>query len=132
MRGFKMSKIAIVVAAVALGSTAISMDALARGGGHGGGGGGGHGGGGGGGHFGGGGGAHFGGGGGARFGGGGHIGGGHFGGAQLGGGRFGGGLRGGHRRGFGAPYFSGAPYSDYACWPYDYNRPRQWRYDYCY
>jgi hypothetical protein len=116
-----MSKIAIVVAAVALGSTAISMDALAqRGGGHGGGGGGG--------------GGHFGGGGGAHFGGGGHIGGGHFGGggAQLGGGRFGGGLRGGHRRGFGAPYFSGAPYSDYACWPYDYNRPRQWRYDYCY
>jgi hypothetical protein len=30
------------------------------------------------------------------------------------------------------PYSFGAPYyNDYACWPYGYNRPRQWSYD-CY
>jgi hypothetical protein len=111
-------KAAVVVAALALGSTAVSTDALAQRGGHGGGGGA---------HFGGGG-AHFGG-GGAHFGGGGRMGGGPI-----------GGIRGGrafaHRgpvRGFGfaAPYYFGTPYyDDYACWPYQYNRP--WNYTYCY
>jgi hypothetical protein len=80
MRKLALHKIIIVAATVALGTFSIATDALARGGG----GGGGHGGGGGGGHFGGGGGAHFGGGGGL------HMGGGHIGGAQFGGGHFGG------------------------------------------
>src|SRR5262245_30089332 len=105
-------KMAIVIAALALGSTSISTDALAQRGGHGGG-------------------AHFGG-GGAHFGGGGA----HFGGGFRGG-HFGGGFRGGrafaHRgpiRGFAAPYYFGAPYSnDYACWPYSYDRP--WYDAYC-
>jgi len=96
-----MNKIqmAIVIAALALGSTAISTAALAQRGGHGGGG------------------AHFGG----------------------GGARFGGGFRSGGRafahrgpiRGFAAPFYFGAPYyDDYACWPYQYNRPGN--YAYCY
>jgi hypothetical protein len=81
MRKFALHKVAIIVAALAVGSAGIATDAFARGGG---GGGGGHGGGGGGGHFGGGGmgGGHFGGG----------MGGGHFGGGGVGGGHFGGGV----------------------------------------
>ena len=74
-----LHKIAIVVAAVALGSVIVSTDALARSGG--------------GGHMGGG---HI---------GGGHIGGGAVGG-HFGGQRFGGGFaRHGHIRGFGGPYY---------------------------
>src|ERR1700730_15868134 len=77
-----LRKIAIVLAVIAMGMTAIQTDAFARGGG---GGGGGHGGGGGGGHGGGfGGGGDFGGGG---FGGGRGLAGGHFGGGHMGAGR---------------------------------------------
>jgi hypothetical protein len=98
-------KMAIVIAALALGSTAISTDALAQRGGHGG--------------------AHFSG-GGAHFSGGGRMSGGHIGGVR-------GGRAFAHRgpiRGFAAPFYFGAPYyNDYACWPYSYNRP--WNYTYC-
>jgi hypothetical protein len=92
----KLRKIAFsAIAAIALGSAALSTPVLARGGG---GGGGGHGGGGGGGHMGGGfGGGHMGGG----FGGG-HMGGGHFGGGGIG--HFGGGFA----RGVGGGHFAGA------------------------
>jgi hypothetical protein len=119
MKKIALYKILVVAAAIALGSTSIATDALARGGGggggHGGGGGfgGGHGGGFGGGHFGGGGfgGGHF---GGGHFGGGGFSGG-HFGGGHFGGGHFGG--RGFHGRGFGGVPFLGYGGYDY---PYDY------------
>ena len=118
MKKILLPKIVVIVAAIALGSAAISTDALAQRGGHSGGGG----------HFGGGG-AHIGGGGahfgsGSRFGGG--FSGGHFGaGGRPHGGAF------AHRR-FGAPYYFGGPYyNDYACSPYGYNRPWEWSYD-CY
>ena len=96
MQSITLHRAIILVAAVALGATSISTDALARGGG-GGGGGGGHGGGGGGG-----GGGHRGGGGG--FGGGGHMGGG-FGGGHVGGG-FGGAHIGGGLAGMGGGAFA--------------------------
>jgi hypothetical protein len=133
MKKLMPHKIALVVAAIAVGSAGISADALARGGG--GGGGGGHGGGG--------------------FGGGGHIGGG-FGGGHIAGGFSGGHLNGATRLGSsGAQRFSGsygrrgaghrghvrsfglgAPYYDYgydygSCQPYGYYRRSQWPYD-CY
>ena len=84
MKKFLLHRIAIIVAAIAVGSAGIATDAFARGGG-------------GGGHFGGGmGGGHF----------GGAMGGGHFGGG-IGGDHFGGRAedqRFGHYRGWGAPY----------------------------
>src|ERR1700730_13832526 len=124
MKKAVLHRIAIIVAAIAVGGAGIATDAFARGGG----GGGGHGGGGGG-HFGGAmGGGHFGGGmGGGHFGGamgGGHLGG--VGGAHLGGriehGRY------GHYRARGTPYgYSG---DDASCWPPEYALPRQLL-DYC-
>jgi hypothetical protein len=91
-----------LMASVALVAISLPNNAMAFGGGHGGGGGGHFGGGGG--HFGGGGG-HFGGFGGGHFGGGNHFGGGHFGGGHFGGGHFGGGhFGGGH---FGGGRFGG-------------------------
>ena len=131
MKRPKLHKIAIVLAAIAVGSAGISADALARGvgGGHTGGGFGG-------GHMGGGfGGGHIGGGGlgtaqvGGRFGGshisGGHIGGGHIGGRPHFGGW--GGSRHRHRFGYGGLYY------DYgSCLPLDdYYSYRRWPYDYC-
>jgi hypothetical protein len=112
-----LNKLATIAVAVALGSAAITTDALARGGG------GGHGGGGGG-HFGGGGG-HFGGAmGGGHIGGGGGFGGGHFGGGHFAGGRdhF------GHVRGFGAPYGYYDDSADESCSPLDRVHPRRLRY----
>src|SRR5882724_3140499 len=148
MKRPKLHKIAIVLAAIAVGSAGISADALARGvgGGHTGGGfGGGHMGGGfGGGHTGGGfSGGHIG-----RGFGGGHTGGGGLGTAQVGG-RFGGShISGGHIGGHigGRPHFGGwggsrhrhrfgygGLYYDYgSCLPLDdYYSYRRWPYDYC-
>jgi hypothetical protein len=116
VKKFVLHRIAIIVAAIAVGSAGIATDALARGGG-----GGGHGGGLGGAHFGGMGGGHFGG----AMGGGhlGRIGGEHFG--RIGGEHFGGRAEHqhfGHHRGLG--YLG-----DYdACWPPEQGRPRRLRY----
>jgi hypothetical protein len=130
MKRPKLHKIAIVLAAIAVGSAGISADALARGvgGGHMGGGfGGGHMGGGfGGGHIGGGGPgtAHVGGG----FGGS-HIGGGHVGGSLGNRPHFGGWGGGRHRHRFG---YGGAYYDYGSCWPLDDDYSyRRWTYDYC-
>src|SRR5712691_8574051 len=115
MKKVVLHRIAIIVAAIAVGSAGIATDAFARGSGGGGG------------HFGGGiGGGHFGGAmGGGRFGGamgGAHLGG--IGGAHLGGrvehGRY------GHYRAWGAPYgYYGYSGDDDSCWPPEYVRP--WR-----
>jgi hypothetical protein len=92
MKNFRLHKVVTLVAALALASTAIAGDALARGGGGGGGGGGG-----------------FSGGGGGSMGGGGGHGGGGFGGDGLGGGFAGGGF-GGHGVGhMGGGGFAGGP-----------------------
>src|SRR6266403_4695340 len=109
VKKFVLHRIAIIVAAIAVGSAGIATDALARGGG-------------GGGHFGGGmGAAHFGGMGGGHFGG--AMGGGHLG--RIGGEHFGG--RAEHQR-YGYHRGSGY-YGDYdACWSSEQVRPRRLRY----
>jgi hypothetical protein len=107
MKKFLLHRIAIIVAAIAVGSAGIVTDALARGGG------GGHGGGLGGAHFGGMGGGHF----------GGAMGGGHLG--RIGGEHFGGGAerqRYGYHRGSG--YYGAYD----TCWPPEQVHPRRLRY----